>query len=237
MTDLIFNTGPVMTSALREVLWRQPTGIVDLECRGGDCGVLAHSLEDQDGLVMPGLIRRYGPASRVALSGFSAGGYFMNPVLKHPADRALVDAVIAMDAAFASEAFDGYAAFGAEAARGGKLFVITTGPHPNAWNAVRPTWDAIEQLSGLRSRPVSRVRPMPDGAEFVQQIGEGAVWYHYPSIPHSGTTYNHFDMMADAWQAYLVRWNAPKRWPGLVAGASLATLSFAAALTAQGVRS
>ena len=136
MTSLLLWTGPVQALDLRSVVWRSPVDLLVIS-HGPSGGYgsssfsdLARVSTDSAGHILPMLLAHghvdLSAYDHVAVAGFSAAHGLMAPLLLADGDR--FEAAVCLDACFSDPARlvkPGYASFGARAARGEKLFVMT----------------------------------------------------------------------------------------------------------------
>jgi hypothetical protein len=156
---------------------------------------------------MPTLLAKYAPdATRVAFVGFSAAHGFLNPLLNNDSDRAMIDAVILMDASFGGGK-GGYVKAVKDAALGKMLLASPTAftGGDDSWQAV---WHQAQQELGMQDEPYAARPPMPEPSGGAYRLGELAFYLRYvnPQNPQTGEL-PHWEMgKATPWmlQAYLI---------------------------------
>jgi len=129
-------SGPVQASDIKAVRWMSPVTVLVVS-RGPDGGfgsssfsLLADSLRDSQGRILPNLLAQHHLSAssfdRIAIAGFSAFHGLASPLLLADGDR--IDAAVLNDACFSSYASlpkSGFVSFGARAARGQRLLVMS----------------------------------------------------------------------------------------------------------------
>jgi len=237
VADLVLFAGPVVIGPeFRDIPWEQPTVVRAIAGAGSSWFArLAEQLRDGHGRILPRLVEKYAPGVRpdkIALCAYSAGHGLLNKVFQVPADRSRISACVLNDATFdgfASKGKDGYAAFGADAARGRKLLVSTTantsdGTHLTGKQSFQLVWDRIQAETRKRPRPEPVRPPMPAPSGGAWRIGD-AVWYDYSDrMGRSDITHGaHHDLAPETWTAYLAPYLGGVSVPwGAVAGIALA---------------
>ena len=248
--DLVIFAGPVIVKpAFREIPWERPTDIVAISGSGSSYfGNLGAQLRDEQGRILPSLLRRYAGVERseidrLSLTAWSAGWGLLNQVFKDPRDRAEVDACVASDASFGT-GLTGYEAYAADAINGDALMVSHTtnnsaNPALGIMKTGRETWVEIQEhaiaISGCRCEPreIDARPPMPPASGGVWKTGSRLFWYDYvaPGSPAGhGNDFSHaehHDLAVEAWTAYLVPRSLGVPWQmlagGLIAAAGIST--------------
>jgi hypothetical protein len=238
-TDVVFFLKSMATSAVRALPWPRPTVFVNLDpgplsCGGEDrlCSAaytrLWQSLRDSRGQVMPTLLGRYArgvSVGRVAFVGFSAAHGFLNPLADNPADRAMIDAYVLMDATFGGGK-TGYASIALDAVRGRRLVVTTTSNTggDDGWQLV---WQRVLAAAHQQPKRVEARSPMPEPSGGAYRLGSSLYWLRYVNA-QGGTELPHWEMgsvLAPMIAAYLIPyWQGGLGFPigHLLAGAALA---------------
>jgi len=178
-TSLLIWGGPVMAMNIAKVRWMSPVTPLVVN-HGPDGGIgsssfsmLADSYRDAQGRILPNLLAKYGLKrsmfDRVAIAGFSAFHGLASPLLL--ADGDSIDAAVLDDACFsnyASLAKKGYVSFGARAARGERLMVMTTsaggGPsvgYSTGYECGDASFAGAVAESGVSPEPYSPPVPVP----------------------------------------------------------------------------
>jgi len=240
--NLVFFLKAMATNAVRALPWPSGTSFVELDpgplgCTGEDrlCSSaytrLWQSFQDSNGEAMPGLIRRYGggdPSPRVAFVGFSAAHGFLNPIATNDADRSKIDAFILMDATFGGGK-NGYAKFGAEAARGERLLATTTSNTggDDGWQMV---WQNVLAQTGKSPSRVSARPPMPEPSGGTYRLGSSLYWLRFVNA-QGGTELAHWNMgnvLSPMLEAYLIPyWKGQLSFPWMHAALGAAAVGAA----------
>ena len=247
MTSVVFFLKDYPSQAVQSLPWPEPVKLIGLDppqslmCGGVDprCSTAYSNMWSWLGGsqgVMPTLLAKYAPdATRVAFLGFSAAHGFLNPLLNNDADRAMIDAVILMDASFGGGK-SGYVKAVKDAAQGKMLLATPTAftGGDDSWQAV---WQQAQQELGMQAELYPARAPMPQPSGGSYRLGELAFYLRYanPQNPKTGEM-PHWEMgKATPWmlEAYLIPyWSGELRgglpW-GMIAGAALAVGGAAAA--------
>lgn len=155
---------------------------------------MAQWLEDSDGRILPNFLAHYARGidlERVAFVGFSAAHGFLNPLGRHPEDRAGISAIVLMDATFGGGK-TGYAEFGKNAVNGDLMLATATSNTggDDAWQAVV---DRIVSETGEEPEQTEARTPMPEPSGGVWQIGKSLYWYRFVD-ERGGTEMPHYRM-------------------------------------------
>ena len=225
MGDVTFWTGPVSIAMTQSAIVPGSEHKV-IECRGSLftplCSELSAALLDTNGRRLPNLLIRLkvdvAHMRDLVLSAFSAGGALLRSIVSHPADRAMIRAVMLSDGTYAS--WDNnkqplisqdWLTWGAELANGAsKLWVATSSPSPNGANpngveVLREIRAQLEAKVGRTFTPIPDffgITPKPDAA---YQLGN-VVFAEYPLQPlaHGG----HVTLAQQTFSKILVPWLA-----------------------------
>lgn len=235
------------------VSWPPGTKAVVLDppdkCGGADplCSTayskLYSSLKDAQGRVLPNLLKRYHVEGyRPSFVSFSAGHGFMDPALRHPADRAETHAVVLMDSTFGGGK-TGYVAAAKEAAAGRLLLVSvtsdkgTTDALNNGDYAFRKF--VLEPADLVSMQQTTPVPPMPKPSEGV--FKRGNLWYYR----YSDAEAHHWELgklMKPVLEAHLIPYLSvsggavPKSTGKSIIPLVAAVAAFAAAIAAWAAR-
>lgn len=239
MADLVLFAGPVIvTREFRQINWfGRDVHIVPVEGTGSaHFSVLASSLRDAQGRMLPGLLRKYTPRGvahidKVALAAYSAGWGLLDKVAENAEDRARLSALMLSDACFGGSK-NGYEAFATEAARGDKLMVVSTahttpGTYPSGRESWLMVWDEVQRRTGKHPRSVSPHSPAPPASGGWRSMGE-LYWGDYTqpgSKRNEGNDFTHEGhhyLAPELWQAYLAPYLAGKGVPWLHVGLGVA---------------
>jgi len=225
MGDVTFWTGPVSYAQTKDAIVPGSEHKV-IECRGSDftplCRDLSASLLDVNGRRLPNLLIRLkvdvAHMRDLVLSAFSAGGSFLRGVVSHPADRAMIRAVMLADATYADWGNDkkpmisqDWLNWGYELANGAnKLWVATASPipdrtRPSGVQVLQELRAKLEQKVGRSFEPIPDffgIDPKPDAAYRLGNV----VFAEYPEAPvHHG---GHVDLAKQTFSKILVPWLA-----------------------------
>jgi len=236
MDAIFFLKTPADDRSLRALDWPDTVKRIGLEPprgyvgAGGDWrtstayGALLASLGGADQAVAA-LRRRHGIDGRVAFVSYSAGFGFVDALLRSSTARADIDAVFSIDSAFGGLK-EGYAAYGARAARGAALLVATSA-NTGGDASWAPTWSRAAELAGQPSLPASPRAALPDPSGGVFRLGTAAWWYRFvdaggdSELPH----WEQHQLVAPLLGAYLLpRWSGASAWwvgVGILSGAAL----------------
>lgn len=241
--DVVFFLKDYPSQKVHDLPWPGPVKLVGLDppqslmCGGADprCSTAYSNMWNWLGGkqgVMPTLIAKYAPgATRVAFLGFSAAHGFLNPLLNNDADRAMIDAVILMDASFGGGK-SGYVKAVKDAAQGKMLLATPTAftGGDDSWQVV---WEQAQQELGMQAEPYPVQAPMaqPSGGSF--RLGKSAFYLRYvdPNNPKSGEL-PHWEMgkaTAPMLEGYLIPY-----WRGELGGSDIPWAAIAGVALAAG---
>lgn len=201
MTDLVFFLKDYPDpKLLTELDWPDETKLIGIgpgDLSSTAFSSLAASLKDADGRILPNLLEKYAPGvtpGRIAFVGFSAAFGLLDPLARHPEDRAAISAYLLLDATFdgfgAKHGKPGYVEFGRDAARGERLLVTTTA-NTATWNAAEgkaahltgnESWSLVWadlEAEGFSERDIAPREPMPAPDGGAHQLGSLLFWYEY----------------------------------------------------------
>lgn len=160
-------------------------------CRGDvtpdhpHCPSLANSWLDAQGRRIPQMLASMGlsesDVDNLYLGAFSAGGSIVKRLLLHPADRAMVKAVMLSDAAYTSgpsapHAIEGYVRYLVDLTKDpSRLFVSTTsaspnGPYGSAADTMRATMAEASAKSGVPVDETPVPTPIAEQPEQTQRL-------------------------------------------------------------------
>lgn len=246
MTALVINMGPVYgpnagapsTGDIGDVAWQgEPPDILTISGNGSSHFSDLASSWMSNGHILPQLLAHYGRRAEdydaIALTGFSAGHGLAAPLLLLDGDS--ISAAVMFDACFSlrtqPKGKDGYASFGARAARGEKLLVLTSS-HGQNGPGLLPSWTGSECALDSFDRAVAdtgatpQIVPPPpgiptsnpkgnfygDGSLTVEQAGQFVVLDYGPLYYHG----DHINLLSrDVLSTYLAPYLATGRVPAI----------------------
>lgn len=197
------------------------TNVGCLGDRAPNCVYIADGLKDAEGRRMPGLLRRLkiDPASvsDIFIGAFSAGGALAKRLLLHPADRAMVKAVMLSDATYTGwdkehrpVPAEGFVAYGVEVVQGAPRMLVATAStspnksYPNGVESMLAVRDEIARRTGQRYEQVAGqwagIDPPPVAA---WRLGNTMFADYQMKIGHA-----HPKIAGQVWQSFLLPWLA-----------------------------
>lgn len=193
-------------------------------CRGDQTATFAHCPSLADGWVdgqgrrLPQMLAQLGlneaDVDNLYYGAFSAGGSVIKRLLRHPADRQKVRAVMLSDATYSGgtaqqpNPIEGFILYALDALAGGKLFVATASASPNynhgsAAQVLAATRKEIEARSGQAFTEGGTV-PLSSQPDRLYTLGPNIIFADY-GMQGGGHAY-HPKLAPELWQQILQPW-------------------------------
>lgn len=240
-TDVLFFLKSVPTQALRDLPWPRPTKFISVDPDLSICD----GIDPRCSTAYVALWNRYGSlqrfidawtssienVGRVGFVAFSAAHGFLDPALRSPEDRALVDALILLDASFGLAEKPGYIDALEDSADNGRPLIVSTTSNSGGTESWEIQWAA----AGLPLDPNAPAEaPVPEPGGGVAEEG-GAVWLNWTN-PDGGTDLIHprqHEILEALAEAYLIPyWTTGELPDETSSGVGAGTFFVAAALLA-----